>query len=73
MRGKLVARPFAPGASEPSLPAERAFVVQLGAQTGDNLFIGRAEHIASGATVRFGSADELIAFIADVLAPAASR
>jgi hypothetical protein len=54
------------------LPAERAFVVQFRAQadpSGD-LFVGRAEHIASGAEARFGSAEELIAFITKVLAPA---
>lgn len=60
-----------PGATEAPLPAERAFVVQFRAQpdpAGD-LFVGRVEHIASGAVARFGSADDLIAFITKVLAP----
>jgi hypothetical protein len=60
-----------PDVTQAPLPAERAFVVQLRAQadpSGD-LFVGRAEHIASGAAARFGSAAELIAFIANVLRP----
>jgi hypothetical protein len=58
-------------ASEAPLPAERAFVVQLRAQPdpAGNLIAGRAEHIASGAAARFTSAADLIAFIAQVLAP----
>ena len=59
-----------PGASDAPLPAERAFVVQFRAQpdpTGDVL-VGRAEHVASGDAARFGSAAELIEFIAKVLA-----
>lgn len=58
--------------TEAPLPPERAFVVQLRAQadpTGE-LFVGRAEHLASGAAERFASAEDLIAFIAKVLAPA---
>ncbi len=58
-------------ASEAPLPADRAFVVQLRAQAdpdGD-LFVGRAEHIASGTAERFGSIEELMAFIEKVLAP----
>jgi hypothetical protein len=64
----------APRASEAPLPAERAFVVQLRAQAdpSEELFVGRAEHIASGATARFDSAETLIAFVTQVLAPAAS-
>ncbi len=54
--------------TEVSLPPERAFVVQLGLRVGPEgeLFVGRIEHIASGAFVRFGSAAELLAFIANV-------
>ena len=59
-------------ATEAPLPAERAFVVQLRAQVDPNgeLFVGRAEHMASGTAARFGSAEDLIAFITKVLAPA---
>jgi hypothetical protein len=57
--------------SEAPLPPERAFVVQLRAQADPSgeLFVGRAEHIASGAEARFGSAEDLLAFITKVLAP----
>jgi hypothetical protein len=53
------------------LPPERAFVVQLRAQSGPTgeLFVGRVEHLASGAADHFGCAAELITFIAKVLAP----
>jgi len=58
-------------ATEVPLPAERAFVVQFraGGQPGKSLFVGRAEHIASGDAARFGSVEELTAFIEKVLAP----
>jgi hypothetical protein len=54
--------------TEVPLPPERAFVVQLRLQAdpGGELFVGRVEHIASGEFARFGSAAELIAFIAQV-------
>jgi hypothetical protein len=53
------------------LPAERAFVVQFRApaDVGGDVFVGRVEHIASGTTARFGSAEELITFITRVLVP----
>ena len=53
------------------LPAARAFVVQLRAATepAGELFIGRAEHLASGTAERFGCAAELIGFITRMLAP----
>jgi hypothetical protein len=56
--------------TEPPFPAERAFVVQLRGAAGlsGDLFVGRVEHIASGAVRRFGSADGLIAFIQETLA-----
>lgn len=59
-------------ASESPLPAARAFVVQLRAQTDPaaDLFVGRVEHIASGEGLRFGSADELLAFMTKVLSSA---
>jgi hypothetical protein len=61
-------------ASESPLPVDRAFVVQLRprAHLGAELFVGRIEHIASGAAERFGSAEGLISFVERVLAPAAS-
>jgi len=48
------------------LPYDRAFVIQLGrdADPGGGAVAGRAEHIASGRSVRFRSWDELIAFAA---------
>ena len=58
-------------ATEPPLPPERAFVVQLRAPADPDgeLFIGRVEHIPSGAVARFRSAAELIALLAKMLAP----
>lgn len=52
------------------LPPERAFVIQLRAPSagGGELFVGRAEHIASGLAARFGSVTELIGFMTQVLA-----
>jgi hypothetical protein len=72
--GKKPAQPYALEATEAPLPAERAFVVQLRAQADPraDLFVGRAEHMASGTAARFGSAQELIAFITQVLAPTGS-
>lgn len=57
--------------SEAPLPADRAFVVQLRAQAdaSADLFVGRVEHIASGAAVRFASTEALILFIKKALAP----
>jgi hypothetical protein len=62
-----------PQASEAPLPAERAFVVQLRGQSHPraDLFVGRVEHVASGDSERFSSAEELLAFITKVLTPAA--
>ena len=56
----------APPTREAPLPPERAFVVQLRARSdpAGEVFVGRVEHIASGAVSRFQSAAELIAFIA---------
>jgi len=47
------------------LPPERAFVVQLRPlrAPGDEVLVGRVEHIASGETGRFASAAELTEFI----------
>ena len=57
-----------PAPTEVPLPPERAFVVQLRLQADPQgeLFVGRVEHIASGEFVRFGSATELVAFMAKV-------
>jgi len=57
------------------LPAERAFVVQLRAETdpAGELFVGRAEHMASGSAESFTCAAELIEFIARTLTSAAVR
>jgi hypothetical protein len=54
--------------TEVPLPPELAFVVQLRPQAdpGGEIFVGRVEHIASGEFVRFGSAAELLAFMANV-------
>ena len=52
------------------LPAARAFVVQLrDTEPGGELFVGRAEHMASGTAERFSSAAELIGFMTRMLAP----
>ncbi len=51
------------------LPPDRAFVIQLRTTAdGDELFVGRAEHIASGRAARFASMTELVAFVRHVLA-----
>lgn len=67
-------RRWAAETSEAPLPPERAFVVQFRqlVDPSGELFVGRAEHIASGTEVRFGSVEALIAFITDVLIPAPS-
>ena len=61
--------------NESQLPPDRAFVVQLRAQgdAGAELFVGRVEHITSGAAERFDSAEGLITFVTRVLASAASN
>ena len=60
--------------NESPLPPDRAFVVQLRAQgdAGAELFVGRVEHITSGAAERFASAEGLINFVTRVLASAAA-
>jgi hypothetical protein len=59
-------------ACESPLPLERAFVLQIRPQmgAGDQLFVGRIEHIVSGAAERFTSTAEVIAFVTRVLLPA---
>ena len=54
---------------QPSLPANRAFVVQLhaDAQPEKGQFRGRVEHIVSYQAAHFASVEELTAFMAWVL------
>ncbi len=51
-------------------PAQRAFVVQVAQPTlgGENVPLGRAEHLVSGQATHFASWAELEAFIEQVLA-----
>jgi hypothetical protein len=53
-----------------SLPRNRAFLIQLSAETDPILTAvgGRVEHVSSGRSTRFGSRDELWDFVAGVLA-----
>ncbi len=55
---------------QPTLPTNRAFVVQFRAQpTGTPLgWEGRVEHVVSGQATHFQSLEELWAFISRVLA-----
>ena len=55
--------------SQPSLPTERAFVVQFRATTTDAplSWEGRVEHLVSGQVARFSSPEELLAFLSNVL------
>jgi hypothetical protein len=55
--------------SQPSLPTNRAFVVQFRAQsTGTSpSYAGRVEHVVSGEVTRFHSLEELLAFVIRVL------
>jgi hypothetical protein len=50
----------------PTLPADRAFVVQLSACTATELarVSGRVEHVVTGRSAHFRSLDQLLAFIA---------
>ena len=51
--------------NQPSLPAHRAFVVQLHAeaQVAAGRFRGRVEHVTSGRATHFDSLEALVAFI----------
>ena len=55
--------------SQPSLPANRAFVVQFRAQPTEasSAYEGRVEHLLSGQVGRFHSLEELLAFMVRVL------
>ncbi len=59
----------APDVSTSPLPADRAFVLQLRPESdaGADVFVGRIEHIASGAAGQFVSAADLIQFVKQVL------
>jgi hypothetical protein len=54
---------------QPSLPTNRAFVVQFRVQPTDAplSWEGRVEHLISGQVLRFHSSEELLAFLARVL------
>ena len=53
----------------PSLPAKRAFVVQVHADAavGQGQWQGRVEHLVSYRAMRFESLEELVAFMVEVL------
>ena len=55
--------------SPPSLPSNRAFVVQFRTPPADAALSweGRVEHLNSGQVQRFHSPEELLAFLARVL------
>jgi hypothetical protein len=59
----------------PSLPHRRAFVVQLHAESdvARGLVFGRVEHVVSGEAAHFRTLDELVAFMAGVLAARPAR
>jgi hypothetical protein len=56
--------------SQPSLPSNRAFVVQfrVPAPAASSAYDGRVEHVVSGQEARFHSLEELLAFMVSVLA-----
>ena len=57
-------------AADRPLPVQRAFVVQLHATAvvAEGQLTGRVEHVLSGQAAHFDTLDELLAFIARVLA-----
>ena len=54
---------------QPSLPAKRAFVVQIHAEAKveEGQWQGRVEHVVSYQAMRFQSLEELLAFMVKVL------
>jgi hypothetical protein len=56
-------------AAAPTLPAWKAFVVQLSCETraASGVFSGRVEHISSGRRARFGTGEELLAALRKLL------
>ena len=63
-----------PHSTGPPFPTRLAFVVQFGAETAveGGQFLGRVEHIVSGAVAHFHTLDELWDFMRQVLAAQAS-
>jgi hypothetical protein len=57
------------GQSQPSLPTNRAFLVQFRIQATEAspAYVGRVEHVVSGEGSRFQSLEELLAFMVRVL------
>jgi hypothetical protein len=53
----------------PSLPAKRAFVLQLDAEAElpGGRCIGRVEHVVSGKAARFAVLEDLVGFMSEVL------
>ena len=53
----------------PGLPAHRAFVVQFHGEADieRGRVMGRVEHVASGRATHFGTLEQLLAFMAQVL------
>jgi hypothetical protein len=62
-------------ANQPSLPTNRAFVVQLhvDVEVEHGQFYGRVEHVVSGKATHFDSVEGLMAFIKRVLEEQSSR
>ena len=62
------------GQGQPSLPTQRAFVVQLHSESkiAKGQFKGRVEHIVSGQSAHFSSMKALKAFMQRVVAEADS-
>ena len=60
---------------QPSLPSNRAFVVQFHAEAdlAKGLFTGRVEHIVSYQATHFDSREALVTFMACVLAAQAAK
>lgn len=56
--------PYEPAST---LPAHRAFVVHFGVGRRRGRFVGRVEHLASGASAHFASLRGLLTFIARIL------
>jgi hypothetical protein len=58
-----------------SLPANRAFVIQLQASSRETKLVhrGRVEHLASGRAMRFPNESELWVFVDNVLATECSE
>ena len=66
---------YQPSKGESPLSPHRAFVVQFHAQTDleSDHWAGRVEHVVSGQATHFQSVEELMAFIARILATQRER